>query len=454
MNTKLIRGTLPLIGFLILLGFSNCKGQTSSGQKSSEINQNNCQPVTLYDKHPSHPWNHAHGVLFIRRDEEGNEYGHDQGNPPIFEESEYLLQSPRYEKAISALNTVIENKDIISKQEPVERALFQHDMWLLYDWAVSRSKPQPKRRKKIAHLSARIMNLVALTSEQIKKLPNNYDRTVSSGRYPKHFDKDDPDKPFLPPELTQKDGPWIVLGQKSQPNAFRHTRSFQGRSTFVVFINLPGGRKKTQKWIEQANKNEDQWERRSFKTMREYYLNGSRYPKETKLVRFDSPPIPKGTKLALLRRMNVVDVQGRLQVTPITMSLEMRVFSKASDTNHSTERQNVFMFKLSRKGLLGSKHTSLKAVREDEKLITVTFRPISDPLGGNMKFKKDTSLHCHHDNSEVRSLKSFREPSSAHPPIIQPSTISQEAEKTRNWKLEKKNWKDLDRYFRTAEKND
>jgi len=418
----------------------------SYGQGTSDRNESgpgiDPRPVTLYDERPDHPWNHAHRVLFIRTDEEGREYGHDRANPPLFEDSRYLLQSPRYENAIEALEAVLESTSKISKQKPVERALFQHDMWLLYDWAVSKNKPHPKRRKKMAHLSSRVMDLVALKKKQIENLPNNYTRTVSSGAYSTDFDKNNPALPFLPPELLREKGPWIVLGQKDEPNAISHTTSFEARSTFIVLLNLPGGREATLEWIKRANENEGVWDRDNiFRSER---------------VRFTAPSVPVGTKLALLRRMNVVDDQGEPRMTPITMSLQMRVHPK-EDSSRFMNQKNVFMFKMIRRKLLGSSKESLKPLQPDERLlIQNTFRASYDPFDGvapSIHPKLSMCFHCHVDGHNARSLMTFQDHPDAHPPAVLQSSIPGEARKTFKWKLDQKEWNDLRQFLRRADQD-
>lgn len=82
--------------------------------------------------------------------------------------------------------------------------------------ANSRSRPpedEPARdaaRRRIA----RLMRRIALTPEEIRALPDNLSAAVSSGRHAKAFDPAEPDRPFLPADLLDPRGPWVLLGRE------------------------------------------------------------------------------------------------------------------------------------------------------------------------------------------------------------------------------------------------
>src|SRR4030095_3480071 len=92
---------------------------------------------------------------------------------------------------------------------------------------------------------ARIIQRLALTPEQIKELPANYAAAVKSKAFAHTHAPDHPELPFLPPDLLQKDGPWIevLIDNNSAVTASRHVLDFGARSAFRVFLRLPEGRK-------------------------------------------------------------------------------------------------------------------------------------------------------------------------------------------------------------------
>jgi hypothetical protein len=51
----------------------------------------------------------------------------------------------------------------------------------------------------------------------------------------------------LPPDLFGARGPWVELEDPGNPEAvaFAHISDFSARSSFLVFLRLPGGRKAT-----------------------------------------------------------------------------------------------------------------------------------------------------------------------------------------------------------------
>lgn len=103
-----------------------------------------------------------------------------------------------------------------------------------------------KERQELQTRLAEVMRRLALTPEEIHSLPNNYERAVASGQFAKEYDPRHPDLPFLPPDLFDLlGGPWVALyaqGPSSEPVAARHVSTFS-RSSFVIFVRLPGGRK-------------------------------------------------------------------------------------------------------------------------------------------------------------------------------------------------------------------
>ncbi len=70
---------------------------------------------------------------------------------------------------------------------------------------------------------------------------------MDSRAFPERYDPNDPERPFLPPDLFQKDGPWveIKIDNASAVTATRHVFDFGARSTFRVFLQLREGRKAT-----------------------------------------------------------------------------------------------------------------------------------------------------------------------------------------------------------------
>ncbi len=129
-----------------------------------------------------------------------------------------------------------------------------------------------------------------------------------------------------------------------------HTATFKGRSVFTVLIRLPGGRQKTAAFVKE-------------------------------LLEGKLPPLPAGSQTALLRRMILIDDQGRLTPTSLTESLQLRAYQGEEDIG------TPFAFKLSRAGLFAGKAEGLQ------------------PL--NLKDHNCGSCHGRTDGDGVRSIASL-----------------------------------------------
>src|SRR5262249_44642952 len=137
--------------------------------------------------------------------------------------------------------------------DPLKRAVFQHDLWAIFDWLAnpdavygSRSDDCTPEQRALQIRLARIIRRLALSAEQIQQLPDNYSRAIASKLFSTSHNPDEPETAFLPPELFTPDGPWVLLaGEIGRSAGPLHLRFVQGRSAFFVFMNLPGGREAT-----------------------------------------------------------------------------------------------------------------------------------------------------------------------------------------------------------------
>jgi hypothetical protein len=137
----------------------------------------------------------------------------------------------------------------------------QHDLWAVFDWLVKRENNSgDKPQKEISELEARLataIHQVALTREQIAALPDNYAAAVAAKTFPSQFEAGQGS--YLPKDLFAPDGPWICLERNGDLSAPVHTRSFGGRSAFMIFLRLPDGRKATLDYMERLAKFPEQW---------------------------------------------------------------------------------------------------------------------------------------------------------------------------------------------------
>jgi hypothetical protein len=185
-------------------------------------------------------------------------------------------------------------------------------------------------------------------------LPDTYAAAIESGGFAKAYDAKNPFQSFLPPDLFEAKGPWVCLQRDGyEPLASMHVSDFSGRSAFLVFLNLPGGRPATLDWLKDR-----------------------------------SAQLPPGTEAALVRRMMAVDSKGELRPTKIVESVQIRHYRSQPHTYRLNGMpvesfQDTYQFNLSRERLFEKKAGGLRAVEWEERDFKTPFRSHRDDDFGN-----------------------------------------------------------------------
>jgi hypothetical protein len=181
-------------------------------------------------------------MLFIRPGPDGKLYGLNEADPVYWETTQYLLKAPIHEQAIAIMDTFIRSNSAQLIKEPLRRALLQRLLWTLFDhFTPLHEDPTPERQQIEARL-VRIMKSIALSDEEIKSLPDNYQQEVAARLYPADFDPANAETPFLPSGFFSN-GDWVEVTNGSGPTAAPfHIQAVSCRSAFHVLISLPGGR--------------------------------------------------------------------------------------------------------------------------------------------------------------------------------------------------------------------
>ncbi len=227
--------------------------------------------------------------------------------------------------------------------------------WAVFDWSVKRQgarqgEPSYDREKRELQIQlAEVLRRLALTPQQIESLPDNYAQAVASGEFAKEYDPAHRDRAFLPPDLFEQHGPWVAVSGYPEPVATAHASAFS-RSSFLVFMRLPGGRKATLDYFHTLWGFPQPWIPRP-----------DTVPDQT-VVNPDLPQFPAGTEVALIRQMILFDNQGNLVATPITESVQIRVYRAIGKGG-----QDCYEIRLSRPQLFGSKTGGLRAIASNEK---------------------------------------------------------------------------------------
>lgn len=262
------------------------------------------------------------------------------------------------------------------------------DLWALFDylsdpeWSNPLQHPPerkryPAERRELQRRLSQAIERLALTSEQIPGLPDNLARVIAAAKYPAAPDANNPSAAFLPADLWDPKGPWVVVREwANNPLAIRHVSFFGGRSSFAVLLRLPGGRSETVAYL---------------KKLREWKPDNPRSI---------PPQVPPQTQFGLIRRMMVINDVGEIVPTPVTEVIQLRVLSG----DH--EPQRFLEFRIRRSAVVDDTRGALTLIKPDE-----VDRSDMLELGvSNDREKRRTILascrNCHSDQG-ILSMNSY-----------------------------------------------
>jgi hypothetical protein len=326
------------------------------------------EPVgtTLYHRDRDHLWNRVHAALLVRTGPDGRAYGEDRLEPLLWKESEYLLKGKSADRAVAVLEEFLREKGESLIEDPVKRAVLQRDLWLVSNWSAGGRLSAPL---------AKVIDRLALSPDQIAKLPDNYAAAVASKKYADRFDPEKPERSYLPPDLFKPDGPWVCVGRTDGPTAPQHLEESGfnrfTNSVFLVFVKLPGGRDATLDYLKRLAAFDKPWALpNADEKSRERYQF---------LPNPAVPQFPKGTEVALVRRALLIDSSRRVVPSPLTESIQLRVMRADTPTmtpalldqlspfspaglRRVAERQAFFDFQLRRADLFAKEAGGLRDV--------------------------------------------------------------------------------------------
>jgi hypothetical protein len=245
----------------------------------------------------------------------------------LWPESNHLLVGASHDRAIALLNEFVEKQGEKLIDDPLKRAVLQRDLWLVFNW-LARNQDRIDRdssRERLGVPVSRVIRRLALTPDQIAKLPDNYAEAVKSGRFTKGYDPNQPDKPYLPPDLFSADGPWVCVGRKDGPVAQQHVAEPNPftNSAFLVFLRMPGGRDAALRFLKEDR------------------------------------ALPTGAEVVLMRRALLIASTGEVSPTNLTESIQVRVYGEGE--------QHFEEFRVSRRLLFAGKQGGLVVVGESER---------------------------------------------------------------------------------------
>jgi hypothetical protein len=367
---------------------------------------------SIYDTDPDHPWNRVFRRLYRRVAADGREYGWAELDPLLWFDTDYLLEGDSHQEALKVLDEFLSSHAENRVMDPLKRAMFQRDLWAVFDWLASQSDSFPAERRALQARLVQIMRRVALPKEEILALPQNALLTIAAREYPDVYMPDQPDAVFLPADLFQPESAWVPMGREGGPIAIIHTQNepFFGHSVFLVFVRAPASREASLDFIQSLNAE-------------------------------PAPETAPGTEVALVRRMLLIDDRGELVLSPLIESVQLRHFSP---------QQHFYEFELDRARLLRGEGG---LISKNE--LIPTFMSHGDVFE-NPDFPQmtagipDLCRACHTEDplainaGNTRSILSYSRDKFALPdqarPVLHPTTWEDEARSVIEWKHSHKTW--------------
>jgi hypothetical protein len=413
--------------FAAIIAVAICCAIESKGDTTSAEN-------TIYDSDTNHLWNRLNETLFERTAQDGKKYGLDELDILYWVRTTNLLSGVSHQRAMAVLNKFINSHGEKLIPDPLKRALLQRDLWELFDWSAGTSwypvyvsgqhhlltGQFSEERRELQSRLALVIRRLALTTNEIASLPNNYELAERN-----HLSD-------LPRGLFNTNGDWVSVGNKNENlTAPIHVSQFHGRSVFCVLVHLPDGRQAAIDYLNRL---------RSFTPILD----------DKQQLDSDLPQFPTNTEWALVRRMCVIDTEGRIQPTPVMESIQIRHYSEIKGMSRSQDAQQLFEYELDQR-----QNGVLRAIGHDEKDFTfVHFMGLGIDLF-EVKFNDDsatlqnvelkTCINCHSPRgifSVSSYTRSFPVPAvSQLPADLTPLDPNHEVTGTIEWKHRQSDWK-------------
>jgi hypothetical protein len=402
---------------------------------------------TIYDSETNHLWNRLNETLFERTAQDGKKYGLDELDILYWFRTTNLLAGTSHQQAISVLDEFISTHGEKLIRDPLKRALLQNDLWQLFDWTAQNRWNNLSERKELQKRLAVVIRRLALTTNEIASLPDNYSLQAETKNLPD-----------LPQGLFQTNGDWVNLAP--DPNGFEEiapTHS-NGRSAFLIMLHLPEGRQAAISYLNQLRSFEHFW---VYQTNQFATTNS---PQEILTLNTNLPEFPTNTEWAIVRRMLAIDADGNIQPTRIVESIQLRRYLAIAPptmvmvTNHNggvsakfIPPQNFYEFQMSRR-----QNSALREVAKDEKdFLFIHFlglgidpfeRKSSEPqVPDSSTFKSAVLESCRtcHSAPGIYSVNVYAgifHHRSIDPPQLFNFDANREMDASINWKREQYSW--------------
>jgi hypothetical protein len=434
---------LTTIGLLCLLAGSHLRSLSSaisnrptSAPPLTSLNRIAAVDTwTLYDPNPNHLWNRLYRSLYQRVTRDGKDFGYDELDPLLWSSTKYLLSSPACQQATTVLDEFLSTHGERLISDPMKRALLQRDIWAVFDWTTE-VRIESRDKADLQLRLVKVMKRLALSSAEIKRLPNTYDQATTSRTFAPAYNPNHPEQPFLPRDLFDSNGPWVQLsGRGGDTIARGHTGAFSGRSVFMIFMRLPGRRDATVAYLSKLSEFHHPW-------LQDREGPGGLRPNP------GLPQFPPATELALVRMILLIDDQGNLQATNLVEDVQIRVHRTVPNSidnsrNAARAAMDVGEFKLSRTKLFAGESGGLRELGNDDTEFPIFASHGIDLFEADFagvqfeRMLREPLQFCAacHSRSGVHSVLSR-----AGRVLVPSWDPNYEAEGTKGWKQRQSNW--------------
>lgn len=296
-------------------------------------------------------------AIMQRSADDGKIYGEDEIDPLIWSGSGYFLAGESRTRLLTALEKVLSLPDAdVRRCPPAQRALVQNHVWTIFDSVTLR---QPDSGD--LPLLAKVIAKLALDATEIKNLVDPLTEATRSSAWPAEPNEKGGADVFLPPGIADEAGTWVdLLRDDGELTAKRHVEGFGGRTWFLLRAWFPDGRAAVERYFKQVAAERKPW------------------TEEGRLSR-SLPVLPKEARFALIRKLAVIDREGRWQATPLTLSVQIRryriadraeferVLATSGDPGRSRRMQNFSEFRLKTAAVAAGQGASLRVMQPDER---------------------------------------------------------------------------------------
>ena len=161
-----------------------------------------------------------------RRDVNEKPWGCDEVDPLLWDDSKHVLANQAYTETARLLDEFTRTHAERLIEDSLRRAVFQHDLWAVFDWLARRTDDHRSQRAELERRLVRIIKAVALSPSEIEGLPDNYAQIRGSTTR---------DGIPLPDTVAS----WLVIG-RDDGTPVAPTHSFPSpRCLFLVYLKLP-----------------------------------------------------------------------------------------------------------------------------------------------------------------------------------------------------------------------